>query len=145
MAGIISGVARYTPRGTSDSPWLEPAGHDPGQPTTWIWEGVVMYLEPAAVEATLSIVARRSAPKSRLVILYHAPAFLLRIVGPLVRRVGEPLRSAYTAEQMRALLARHGFASHRDLDLRAIGAPMAKEIRDTTRGARHMRIVTADR
>ena len=43
---------------------LQAAGHDPNARTTWIWEGVVMYLTPAEVENTLSVVAARSAPKS---------------------------------------------------------------------------------
>ena len=30
---------------------LAAAGHDPTRPTTWIWEGVVMYLTKAEVEA----------------------------------------------------------------------------------------------
>jgi methyltransferase (TIGR00027 family) len=123
---------------------LARAGHDPARPTTWIWEGVVMYLEPAAVEATLTIVAGRSAPKSRLVILYHSPALILKIVRPIVRRLGEPLRSVYTADQMRALLARHRFDVVRDEDLRTIGAAMSPELRKTTRAINHMRIVTAD-
>ena len=31
---------------------LAAAGHDATRPTTWIWEGVVMYLELADIEAT---------------------------------------------------------------------------------------------
>ncbi len=43
---------------------LAHAGHDPQRPTTFIWEGVVMYLTPAEIEATLDVVARRSTPGS---------------------------------------------------------------------------------
>ncbi|HEU4727590.1 MAG TPA: class I SAM-dependent methyltransferase [Kofleriaceae bacterium] len=124
---------------------LARAGHDPARPTTWIWEGVVMYLAPADVEATLAVVARRSAPASRLLVLYHCPSILLGLVGAFVRRLGEPLRSAFSAEQMRALLARHGFTVVRDEDLRTIGATMSRAVRRGTRPIRHMRIVTADR
>jgi len=124
---------------------LARAGHDPGRPTTWIWEGVVMYLAPADVEATLAMIARRSAPKSRLVVLYHSPALLLKVVRPIVRRLGEPLRSVFSAEQMRALLSRHGFAAARDRDIRTIGASMSPAVRTATRAIVHMRIVTADR
>ena len=51
---------------------LAAAGHDPARPTTWIWEGVVMYLERADIEATLRVIQRRSAPGSHLVVLYLA-------------------------------------------------------------------------
>jgi len=37
---------------------LSAAGHDPQQPTAWIWEGVVMYLTPPQIDAlTLSEIA----------------------------------------------------------------------------------------
>ena len=49
---------------------LAAAGHDPTRPTTWVWEGVVMYLERADIEATLAVIQRRSAPASRLVMMY---------------------------------------------------------------------------
>ena len=94
---------------------LAAAGHDPARPTTWVWEGVVMYLERADIEATLAVIQRRSAPGSRLVL--HVRALgrcCCALIGLLVRRLGEPLRSLFTPEQMRALLARHGFAVARD-------------------------------
>src|SRR5262245_15145250 len=59
---------------------LAAAGHDPSRPTTWIWEGVVMYLTPSDIAATLAVVERRSAAASRLIIAYHSPAFMLRLV-----------------------------------------------------------------
>ena len=124
---------------------LARAGHDTAMPTTWIWEGVVMYLTPADVEATLAILAARSAPGSRLVILYHAPALIRHLIGLLVRRMGEPLRSAFTAADMRALLGRHGFGVVRDDDLSVVGAAMSPAIRETTRRAAHMRIVVGER
>ncbi len=75
------------------------------QSTAWIWAGVVMYLRPSEIEASLATIQMRSAPGSRLVIGYHSPALMLRLVGFLVRRVGEPLRSALTAHDMRLLIA----------------------------------------
>jgi methyltransferase (TIGR00027 family) len=105
---------------------LAAAGHDRLLPTTWVWEGVVMYLTPAEVEATLAVVAQRSAAASRLVVAYHTPAWLLWVVGPIVRRLGEPLRSAFTPEAMEALLGRHGFRAARDEDVRALGARSAR-------------------
>jgi methyltransferase (TIGR00027 family) len=50
---------------------LAAAGHDQALVTTWLWEGVVMYLTPADIEATLAVIRRRSASGSRLIIVYH--------------------------------------------------------------------------
>jgi methyltransferase (TIGR00027 family) len=124
---------------------LAAAGHDPARPTTWIWEGVVMYLAPADIAATLGVVERRSAAASRLVVAYHSPAFMLRLVRPFMRRIGEPLRSSFTADAMRELLARHGFAVVRDHDLPSLGAALSLEIAQKMRAMRHIRIVVADR
>src|SRR5574341_65974 len=126
-------------------PALAAAGHDPARPTVWLWEGVVMYLAPADVEATLAVVERRSAVGSRLVVVYHRPALVLKLVAPFVRRLGEPLRSAYTPEAMSALLARHLFLVGRDEDVATIGAGLPADVAVATRRMRHVRIATADR
>ena len=125
---------------------LEAAGHDAARPTTFIWEGVVMYLTPAEVEATLAQVGRRSAPGSRLLIVYHAPGKLvLRLVGLLVRRLGEPLRSTFDRAQMQALLARHAFSVHRDEDLPQAAERLAPRTAGAVARVRHMRLVSAER
>jgi methyltransferase (TIGR00027 family) len=124
---------------------LAAAGHDPARPTTWIWEGVVMYLELSDIEATLAVVQRRSAPASRLAVMYAAPSPLALLIGLLVRRLGEPLRSLFTAEQMRALLARHGFVVARDDDTPAIAARLSADLARDMRAMKHMRIAIADR
>jgi methyltransferase (TIGR00027 family) len=124
---------------------LAAAGHDPTRPTTWIWEGVVMYLTKAEVEATLQIVARRSAPRSRLIIAYAAPALILPVVRMLVRRVGEPFRSVHTAAAMKALLTAHGFATTRDDDLPGLARTISEPAWRATRGLRHLRVVVAER
>lgn len=52
-------------------PWREPliaAGFDPAQPTTWVLEGLLPYLDSAAQQAVLAEVAVLSAPGSRAVI-----------------------------------------------------------------------------
>jgi methyltransferase (TIGR00027 family) len=123
---------------------LATADHDPTSPTTWIWEGVVMYLTPAAIESTLEVVKRRSAVGSRLIILYHCPALMLRLVGFVVGRLGEPLRSAFKPEEMRALLAKYGFEVVRDEDLCTIGASLSAELAKAARPVRHLHVVTAD-
>ena len=124
---------------------LNATGHEPGRATTWVWEGVVMYLTRPQIEATLAIIARRSVAGSRLVVVYHRPAFILRLIQPLVRRVGEPLRSAFTADAMRTLLSAHGFEVVRDEDLATIGARLSDDVARSTRVMKHMRIATAVR
>lgn len=124
---------------------LAHAGHDETRPTTWIWEGVVMYLTPSDIEATLAVIQQRSAPGSRLVIAYHVPALILKVVGAFLRRLGEPLRSAFRPEQMRAMLERHGFRVSLDQDLAAIGAELSPDIGKAARRVRHMHVVTAER
>jgi methyltransferase (TIGR00027 family) len=124
---------------------LAAAGHDPSAPTLWIWEGVVMYLGEADIDKTLAVVAARSAPGSRIVIAYHAPALIMWLVGFIVRRMGEPLRSAFTAVQMQALLARHGFTVRDDADLPALAARLTPEVARDVGRMRHLRIVVAER
>jgi methyltransferase (TIGR00027 family) len=124
---------------------LAAAGHDPGRATAWVWEGVVMYLEQADIEATLHVIEHRSAAKSRLVVAYHSPAFFLRPAGLFLRRIGEPIRSSFTMQKMRALLGRYGFSVTLDEDLPVIAAKLSAELRAATRMMRHLRIATADR
>jgi methyltransferase (TIGR00027 family) len=125
---------------------LAEAEHDASKPTMWIWEGVVMYLTPEEVEASLAIIERRSAPKSSIAIVYVAPVgWLVRVVGLLVRRLGEPFRSKQTPSQMRALLARHGFQVKRDEDLPESTERVAPSLVARSRKVKHMRLVTANR
>jgi len=124
---------------------LAAAGHDPSRPTTWIWEGVVMYLTQSAIEATLGVIQKRSAPNSRVIVVYHSPAPILRVVGLVLRVVGEPLRSVFSAEQMRGLLARFGFDVLADADLPTLGVALSADLAHATRYLKHMRIATAER
>ena len=124
---------------------LARAGHDPSKPTTWIWEGVVMYLALPDIEATLRVIARRSPPGSRLVVLYHTPSPLVRILGFIAKRMGEPLRSSFTPAAIAALLARYGFRAHRDESIASLGAALDRAIARAARRLTHLRIVTADR
>jgi methyltransferase (TIGR00027 family) len=124
---------------------LAAAGHDASRPTTWIWEGVVMYLTHEQIEATLTLIGQRSAPKSRLIVVYHTPSLWHLIIGRVVRRMGEPLRSTQTPDQMRALLERHGFRVQRDENIAAIGARLEPELGRALRGMSQMSVVTADR
>ena len=91
---------------------LEAAGDDPSLRTTWTWEGVVMYLTLDEVAATLRVIAARSAASSRLVIVYIAPgSWIMPVVALVVRRFGEPFRSHFRADEMKAAV---GHAAERD-------------------------------
>ncbi len=123
---------------------LAEAGHDREQPTTWLWEGVVMYLTRAEVDATLTHLSRLSVAGSRLVIVYLAPGHVMaRLVGVVVRRIGEPFRSAFRAPEMRALLAKHGFDVVLDEDLFQAAQRLAPTVGGSVRRIRHLRLVTA--
>jgi methyltransferase (TIGR00027 family) len=124
---------------------LAAAGHDETRTTTWIWEGVVMYLRRSDIEATLAVVQRRSVAGSRLIIAYHVPALILKVVGLVLKRLGEPLRSAFRPEQMRALLASYGFRVTDDRDLSSVGAALSPEIGQASQRVKHMHLVTAAR
>jgi len=124
---------------------LAQAGHEPLVPTTWIWEGVVMYLERAAIESTLRVVERRSALGSHLSLTYAAPTWLLKVVGAVVRYLGEPFRTAFTPAQARALLARHGFTVTADAGLAALGSRISAELGRASKVASHLRVLTAER
>jgi len=98
---------------------LASAGHDDRRPTTWVWEGVTMYLPDAAVRDTLAQLASRSAPGSRLVMSYLAKDGVPRgAAGAVVelgfRALGEPLEARYAPEEIRDLLDAHGFEVRRD-------------------------------
>jgi methyltransferase (TIGR00027 family) len=57
-------------------PWREPliaSGFDPAQPTTWVLEGLLPYLDAAAQLAVLTEVLELSAPGSRAVIERAVP------------------------------------------------------------------------
>jgi methyltransferase (TIGR00027 family) len=124
---------------------LAAAGHDATKPTTWVWEGVVMYLTPAEVEVTLGLVAARSGPGSRLVVVYTEPGHLIRhVVGLVVKRLGEPFRSAFREEQMRALLGKHGFRVVLDEALPRSAERLAPATAAKARRVKHVRMVTAD-
>lgn len=127
---------------------LAAAGHDPTGATTWVWEGVVMYLARPDIERTLAVIERRSVAGSRLIVVYHRPGVLRGLVGLVVRRAGEPLRSAFTPEAMGALIAAYGFSVASDEDLSTIAASLSANPRINNKWMRRfgvLRIAVADR
>jgi methyltransferase (TIGR00027 family) len=99
---------------------LAALGHDPRAPTFTLWEGVIMYLTPAAFDATLAAVATYSAPGSRLAFNYferamvERPDVLAAAANAAVRIVGEPFRLGFDPPTMREALAAQGFSVMHD-------------------------------
>jgi methyltransferase (TIGR00027 family) len=96
------------------APLLRAAGFDPTKPTFWLWEGVVMYLGPEAVSANLGAIAALSAPGSRIALTY-----LRRKNGRVPRSLflalmGEPVRSAFSADEITDLAKSHGWRRIQD-------------------------------
>jgi methyltransferase (TIGR00027 family) len=131
------------------------AGHSAHEPTTWVWEGVVPYLTRAQVQATVADVAGASAPGSGLVVNYQSGgvrAFLGRAVARsltlLVRgddpMAGEPIRSTWSADAMRALLVRHRFVVDSDRNLADIARELAVDL-GSQHSLRSGRVVVAHR
>ncbi|UQU61489.1 class I SAM-dependent methyltransferase [Couchioplanes caeruleus] len=141
----------HDPLGTA----LAAAGHRTDLPTTWVWEGVVPYLTPEQVAATVEQVAGCSAPGSRLVVNYQRPmpsATLGRLVSrALTASAGrrsvwarEPWRSTWTPEAMADLLGRHGFGVATDVHLLEVAEEVGSPIRHR-RSLQHGRVAVADR
>lgn len=102
----------------ADLDWvLGDAGHDPHAPTTWIWEGVAMYLPLPSVRATLDSLGAHSAPGSRLAMSFVVPDLLGSGVGralspgarALFDAIGERIRTVLTPDEARDLLIGAGF------------------------------------
>ena len=104
---------------------LQACGHDASRPTFWIWEGVTMYLDPAATAATLEDIARRSAAGSGLAMTYMHPEVTPPQLGRLSRllftAVGEPLIGHLTPREVAAMLEGAGFEVTADDDHRGWG------------------------
>ncbi|MDR3685540.1 MAG: class I SAM-dependent methyltransferase [Coriobacteriia bacterium] len=124
---------------------LAAAGHDPARQTTWVWEGVVMYLERADIEATLRVVEARSAPGSRLVVMYQSPSIIRQLGGFVLGWLGEPFRSSFTADAMRMLLAGRGLAVLQDDDLATIATGVSADFAEGARLLKDVRIAIAER
>lgn len=91
------------------------AGFRPELPTTWIWEGVSMYLSPAAVLSAVRGMAELSATGSELLTdLGMAEdargwtATRLRFGARLLGALGEPIRSGYSQDAAAAAFATVG-------------------------------------
>lgn len=109
---------------------LAELGHDPAAPTFTLWEGVIMYLTPAAFDATLAAVGTYSAPGSRLAFNYferamvERPDALAAAVNAVVRAVGEPFRLGFDPATLREALAAQGFSVLQDRSFLELAASL---------------------
>jgi len=97
------------------APRLGSAGFEARRRTCWLWEGVVMYLRPENVSATLRATADLSAPGSRIALTY-----LRRKNGRVPRSLllalmGESVRSAFESAEMTELAGSHGWRLTSDI------------------------------
>jgi methyltransferase (TIGR00027 family) len=129
--------------------------HDASRPTTWIWEGVVPYLTPAQVTATMNVIAGASARGSRLIVNYQVPAIsakigavVARLMTALARRdnpmANEPRRSAWTPAAMTSLMSANGWRVQTDDDLLTLAGRLGLSAQHR-RSLRSGRVVVADR
>lgn len=100
---------------------LERAGFVAGRESVFVWEGVLSYLTPEAVDQTLAWITNAGAPGSRLVYTYVDVA-LLEADGDgqppwstQVAKVGEPFRYGLDPAKMEAFLGERGLRPLWDL------------------------------
>ena len=95
---------------------LERAGFHSGVRSVYIWEGVLSYLTPEAVDQTLDWVVRSGAPGSRIVFTYVDISLLERNEAGApeppwsaqVAKVGEPFRFGIDHRKMEEFLGDRG-------------------------------------
>jgi methyltransferase (TIGR00027 family) len=102
---------------------LAEAGHEAGEPTFTIWEGVTMYLSEPAIDASLRAIAEWSAPGSELAMTYFAksrlakPSLATRAIQAVVSTVGEPWRWGWAPEELPHYLEERGLELADDISL----------------------------
>ncbi len=89
------------------------AGLDPDARTFYIWEGVLGYLEPAAIDATLRWMGATGGPGTRVVFTYVDKSAIdgLNSDAPWVQavgRAGEPFRTGLDPDGLEEFLAARG-------------------------------------
>lgn len=99
---------------------LANAGFDTQVPTLWIWEGVIMYLDDAALGATLEEIRQLSASGSTLIAHYHEPSTSSvrnLLLGVTTLALGEPQKGLRRRQEMREEIERAGFHVQQDAGL----------------------------
>jgi methyltransferase (TIGR00027 family) len=105
---------------------LAQAGFETSMPAVAVWEGVVSYLTPAAVDQNFRMLARILAPRSRLIFSYvHQGALDGSVKFPEARRwkssvgsTGEPFIFGFDPAQSGKYLGTRGFALMSDVSRR---------------------------
>lgn len=95
---------------------LAKLGYRKDHKTLFIWEGVIMYLNPGAVEGTLRFIATNSPPGSSVVFDYLPPSVVTgthkdpfaKRAADLVRSVGEPFTFGIESDKVGAFLKKLG-------------------------------------
>ena len=98
---------------------LASAGLDRRAPAFFSWLGTTYYLTRPAIRDTFDSIAAAAAPGSRLVLDFLLARHLIPMKGlpladkleRLVKRLGEPMVSEFTPEELNGELARVGFAA----------------------------------
>ncbi len=110
---------------------LERAGHDPQQPTFWLWEGVVMYLDQESVAATMQAALKRSIQGSSLALTYmnqhHNP--LKALTTGFLAMLGEPHKVSFTADDLKAFAATCGWQALSDTGIKDWRQTLAPALR----------------
>lgn len=112
---------------------LAELGLELARPTLTVWEGVTMYLSPAAIDATIAAVRELGGDGSRLVFNYltrdviERPRGLLRLARAAVASVGEPFTFGWHPAELPAFFAARGWKLTRDTDLGDVTADMLPE------------------
>jgi methyltransferase (TIGR00027 family) len=102
---------------------LAALGLDLAAPTLTVWEGVTMYLSPAAIDATVATAHALGGDGSRLVFNYltrrllEQPRGLARLARVVVARVGEPFTFGWDPLELPGFCAARGWELARDTDL----------------------------
>jgi methyltransferase (TIGR00027 family) len=94
------------------------SGFEPSAPSAFIWEGVTMYLTPAAIRATLGELRALVSPGSSLLFTYYdgsgasgPPSSVTPLLAALL---GEPFLTNLSPSEAAALLAEFGFSVEED-------------------------------
>jgi methyltransferase (TIGR00027 family) len=115
---VLARELRYAPcdfEKTRISDALLQAGFDPNKRSTWIWEGVTMYLPATGVVDSLQTMARLSAPDSMLITTYITPDIVSggRLLGEwssaMLGIISEPLRFSRSPDELAELFGHAGF------------------------------------
>lgn len=116
VQGARASVQRTTVATDLRTDWtteLRAAGFDPGQPTAWLVEGLMMYLEESDNDRLVAHLSEHSAPGSCLAFEHVNQAYVdlpqMSTVHARLRKVGAGWRS--TCEDPVAWVARHGWSA----------------------------------